>query len=117
MTATIHVKRAYEPAADADGRRVLVDRIWPRGVTKADARLDLWLREIAPSTPLRQWFNHRADRWPEFRRRYLRELRDSPALSELEALADKGDLTLVYGARDEVHNHARLLAEHLQARR
>jgi uncharacterized protein YeaO (DUF488 family) len=117
MTTTIHLKRAYQPAEAADGMRILVDRIWPRGVSKADADLDLWLKDVAPSTQLRKWFNHRLDRWPEFRERYSRELRQSPAFSGLVELAGQRDVTLVYAAKDEVHNHARVLAEHLQSRR
>ncbi|HNQ05011.1 MAG TPA: DUF488 domain-containing protein [Thiobacillaceae bacterium] len=107
----IRIKRVYEPAHDSDGKRVLVDRLWPRGLSKADARIDQWLKEVAPSTTLRQWFGHDPDKWPEFRQRYRAELRGNPAFDELQALARKGDLTLVYGARDAVRNQAAVLLE------
>lgn len=111
MPVRIHLKRVYEPAGDADGTRVLVDRVWPRGLTKAEADVALWLREVAPSSELRKWFGHDPARWPEFRRRYREELADNPALVRLEELARSGPLTLVYGARDEEHNQAVVLVE------
>lgn len=108
----IRLKRAYEPAAPDDGTRVLVDRLWPRGVSKVDAALDRWAKELAPSTELRQWFGHDPARWEEFRRRYAEELHQHPEqLEELRALARHGLLTLVYGAHDEAHNDAVVLRE------
>jgi len=108
----IHVKRVYDKPAPTDGRRVLVDRLWPRGLKKEDARIDLWLKEIAPSGELRQWFGHDPDRFEEFRRRYSSELAEHESkLQELRQRAKDGTLTLVYGARDTEHNDAVVLAE------
>lgn len=111
--ANISIKRAYEPAAASDGRRVLIDRLWPRGVSKAEARLDDWMKDVAPSDALRRWFGHKPERWAEFRRRYLAELKGNPAVEKLRQLAAEGPLTLVYGARDQAHNDAVVLAEQL----
>ena len=108
---SISIKRAYEPPAASDGRRVLIDRLWPRGVSKAEAELDEWLKDVAPSDALRRWFGHKPERWAEFRRRYLAELKDAPGVEALRKLAADGPLTLVYGARDEAHNDAVVLAE------
>ena len=103
----IRLKRAYEPPSPEDGTRVLVDRLWPRGVRKAEAVIDCWLKEIAPSSELRRWFGHDPSRWEEFRRRYRAELSSRPELlNRLRALAEQGTLTLVYAARDEDHNQA-----------
>ena len=103
----IRLKRAYEPPSPEDGTRVLVDRLWPRGVRKAEAAIDCWLKEIAPSSELRRWFGHDPSRWEEFRRRYRAELSARPELlDKLRALAEQGTLTLVYAARDEDHNQA-----------
>ena len=108
----IKLKRAYEQPDPGDGRRILVDRLWPRGVKKADAAIDFWLRDIAPSAELRRWFGHRPERWPEFRRRYLAELQERPELiEEIRKAARGGPVTLVYGARDEAHNDAVVLKE------
>ncbi len=108
------MKRAYEPASRADGVRVLVDRVWPRGLTKSKVAIDQWMKDVAPSTALRQWFGHDPERWTEFRRRYRAELARHPALlKELRAIARKGPLTLVYSARDEAHNQAVVLRERL----
>jgi uncharacterized protein YeaO (DUF488 family) len=108
----IRRKRAYEPPSPDDGRRILVDRLWPRGLRRADAAIDRWLKEIAPSTELRRWFGHDPDRWEEFRRRYRAELSaHSDLLAELRSLARRGPLTLVYSARDEDHNDAVVLHE------
>ena len=105
--AKVKLKRAYEPASATDGARILVDRLWPRGVRKADAAIDQWIKEIAPSTALRKWFGHDPARWQEFRRRYALEVRDHPEeLSRLRAQARHGPVTLVFSARDEVHNDA-----------
>ncbi len=111
----MRIKRAYEPAATADGRRVLVDRLWPRGVSRSEARLDEWARELAPSRELRQWFGHDPARFGEFRQRYARGLAAQEAkLEELRRRARAGTLTLVYGARDTAHNDAVVLAELLR---
>ena len=111
---TVGLKRAYEAASDSDGTRVLVDRLWPRGVTKARARIDVWLKDVAPSTQLRKWFGHDPDKWTEFQQRYRAELKGSPALAELRKLVREGHVTLVYGARDEEHNDAVVLAKLLR---
>lgn len=108
----VRLKRAYEPAAASDGRRVLVDRLWPRGVTKAKAAIDAWMKDVAPSTELRQWFGHDPTRWDEFRRRYAEQIRQHPdLLGELRDAARAGPLTLVYAAHDEAHNDAVVLRE------
>ena len=110
----IRLKRAYEPPAESDGARVLVDRLWPRGVSKADAKLDLWLKEIAPSTELRKWFGHDPARWSEFQRRYADELKQRPdEIAELQRLAERGPVTLIYSAHDERHNDAVVLRDFL----
>jgi uncharacterized protein YeaO (DUF488 family) len=110
----IHLKRAYEPPSRQDGRRILVDRLWPRGLRKADAAIDRWVKEVAPSTELRRWFGHDPARWEEFCRRYRAELSvRSDLLAELRALAQEGPLTLVYSARDEDHNDAVVLRDML----
>lgn len=108
----VGLKRAYEAPAAADGARILIDRLWPRGIKKADAAIDRWLKELAPSTELRRWFGHEVERWPEFRRRYRAELdRHRELVEELRALARRQRVTLVYGAKDEAHNDAVVLAE------
>ena len=105
--ANVRLKRAYERAATADGIRILVDRLWPRGLSKADAAIDRWAKDLAPSTALRQWFGHDPARWGAFCKRYAAELRNQPAqLEELRALALAGPITLVFSARDEAHNDA-----------
>jgi uncharacterized protein YeaO (DUF488 family) len=110
----IKLKRAYEPAAREDGRRFLVERLWPRGVKKEALPLDAWLKDVAPSPALRQWFGHDPAKWGEFRRRYFAELREhQDALALLRAAARKGTVTLVYSARDEEHNAAVALKEYL----
>jgi uncharacterized protein YeaO (DUF488 family) len=109
------LKRAYEPATESDGHRVLVDRLWPRGISRERAQLDEWARELAPSAELRSWFGHDPVRFEEFRRRYVRELgRQTKRLSELRRIARRGRLTLVYGAADPDHNDAVVLAEVLR---
>ena len=114
-TLPIRVKRAYEPASPEDGTRILVDRLWPRGLRKADAAVDRWLKELAPSTELRQWFGHVPERWDEFHRRYQEELQQRPEkLDELRALAAAGPLTLLFSAHDEAHNNAVALRDVLQ---
>lgn len=111
----IALKRAYdEPAAD-DGRRVLVDRVWPRGVKKEEALLHEWMKDIAPSSSLRQWFGHDPAKWPEFVERYFRELDGRQELvAQLAHLAAQGPLTLVYGARDREHNNGVALKKYLE---
>ena len=111
----IRLKRAYEPASARDGYRILVDRLWPRGVSKKQAKLDEWAKELAPSSQLREWFGHEPGRFPEFRRRYIDELRaDAPRLKELRRRARTRTLTLVYSAHDSEHNDAVVLAEVLR---
>ena len=110
----IRLKRAYQPPSPGDGVRVLVDRLWPRGVRKSDAAIDRWAKEIAPSTELRRWFGHDAARWDEFQRRYREELSgEAGLLNELRDIAKKGALTLVYSAHDEAHNQAVVLRDML----
>ena len=111
----IRLKRAYDPASPSDGYRVLIDRLWPRGVSKQQAKLDEWEKELAPSTELRQWFGHEPDRFAEFRRRYISERRRQRSrLAELRRRAREGTLTLVYSAHDSEHNDAVVLAEVLR---
>lgn len=108
----LRLKRAYEPAAPEDGMRILVDRLWPRGISKKKASLDEWEKEIAPSTELRQWFDHDPERWTEFQRRYRSELQDHvDILDHIRALARKQTVTLVYSAHDEKHNDAVVLKD------
>jgi uncharacterized protein YeaO (DUF488 family) len=115
--AKLQLKRVYEPAADSDGLRVLVDRLWPRGVKKEQAAIDLWLKDAAPSPGLRRWFGHDPDKWKDFSRRYTAELqhKGEQALQPLRAaLRGRGKpVTLVYAARDEEHAHALVLRDYL----
>lgn len=114
----VKLKRAYEPAAAADGIRILIDRLWPRGVPKSRLALDLWMKDIAPSPALREWFGHDPARWAQFCRRYAAELGDQgELLGRLRALARKGPITLVYSARDEQHNDAVVLRGLILGRR
>lgn len=111
----LRMKRAYDPPAADDGYRVLIDRLWPRGLRKENAHIDLWLKEIAPSTELRKWFNHQPELFPEFRRRYTAEVQaNGEAFAKLCELAGQGTLTLVYSARDSDHNDAVVLFELLK---
>jgi uncharacterized protein YeaO (DUF488 family) len=112
---SISLKRVYEPAARDDGTRILVDRLWPRGVSTEKAHVDLWLRDIAPSDDLRKWFGHDADKWPQFRKWYRGEISRRPDLLEpiKDALA-RGDVTLLYAAKDEAHNNAVVLKDRLE---
>ena len=113
----LKLKRVYEPASRADGRRILIDRLWPRGLSKRRAAVDEWMKEIAPSTELRRWFGHDPQKWPEFQRRYKRQLREhGELLRKIAALASRRRVTLVFGARDEVHNDAVVLAAVLRGR-
>lgn len=111
----IKLKRAYEAPESGDGFRVLVDRLWPRGVSKSTARIDLWLKEIAPSAALRKWFGHDPAKWTKFRDRYFEELDNNPEVVEqLREHGQHGTVTLVYGARDKEHNDAIALKEYLE---
>lgn len=115
--ATIQVKRVYTAAADDDGMRVLVDRIWPRGVSKDKAALHEWLKSVAPSTELRQWFDHDPDKWAEFCQRYRAELQEperAEGVARLRELYTAGPLTLVFAAKDEAHNNAVVLKNLLE---
>jgi uncharacterized protein YeaO (DUF488 family) len=112
---SLKVKRIYEPPDPADGTRVLVDRLWPRGVSKERARLDLWLKELAPSPALRGWFGHDPAKWDTFKARYEAELNARPeAVRQLSALARRGPVTLLFAARDPAHNSALLLKAYLE---
>ena len=114
----INLKRAYEPVAKADGERILVERLWPRGVSKDRAKIDLWLKDVAPSTTLRKWFGHDPEKWREFRRRYAAELKEKvDVVKMLKQKAKKGRVTFVYAARDEEHNNAVALKEILEKSR
>lgn len=113
----VFLKRVYEPPTDEDGLRILVDRLWPRGLKRADAAIDLWLKAIAPSPELRKWFAHDPDKWAEFRRRYRSEL--TAKADEIATLRERGGngvVTLLYGAKDEAHNHAIVLKEFMDRR-
>src|SRR5580698_11419543 len=111
--ASIQIKRAYEPPSPKDGKRILVDRLWPRGLSKARAALDLWNKDIAPTTSLRKWFDHRPDRFAEFKRRYRDELKSNPAVSDVLKQIGRSKATLVYAAHDTEVNHAVVLADFL----
>jgi uncharacterized protein YeaO (DUF488 family) len=111
----INLKRAYDPAAKTDGERILVERLWPRGVSKDRAKIDLWLKEVAPSTELRKWFGHDPEKWRQFRRRYAAELKEKvDVIKMLKQKAKRGRVTFVYAARDEEHNGALALKEFLE---
>jgi uncharacterized protein YeaO (DUF488 family) len=115
--ASFATKRVYEEADPTDGIRILVDRLWPRGVSRKAAALDLWCKEIAPSPELRTWFDHREERFSEFKRRYLLELHSNPAVPELLSSVGKRKATLLYAAHAEAFNHAIVLADYLRAYR
>jgi uncharacterized protein YeaO (DUF488 family) len=111
----VKIKRVYETPSKADGERILVDRLWPRGLTKEKADIDIWLKDTAPSTALRKWFSHDPKKWIEFRKKYLQELKDNEEqVSMLKERLKKGAVTLVYGAKDEENNEARVLEELLK---
>jgi uncharacterized protein YeaO (DUF488 family) len=112
----LRIKRIYEPKSQDDGCRVLVDRLWPRGLSKQNLEGVLWIRDVAPSANLRKWFGHKPERWDEFRRRYFAELRSNPAVRTVEDHMKGGPVTLLYGAHDEIHNQAAALAEFLAAK-
>lgn len=110
----IHIKRIYEKADPSDGKRILVDRLWSRGISKENAHLDLWLKEIAPSTELRKWFHVATpNHWHEFKQRYLKELETNSAVQELQQIASRNTVTLLYSAKDVENNHAIILKEYL----
>lgn len=111
---SINIKRVYESTSPDDGMRILVDRLWPRGLSKEGARLDMWMKEIAPSDRLRQWFKHDPKKWPEFRRRYSQEALKNPALGDLRSLVKKKKITLLYAASDETRNNAQVLKDILE---
>lgn len=109
------IKRAYEPPDPADGFRVLVDRLWPRGLTKEKLRIDAWVKDVAPGTELRKWIHSDRSRWSEFRRRYIKELDSQPgAVADLRKRARAGQVTLVFAARDPENNHAAILKDYLE---
>ena len=111
----LKLKRVYEPSDKNDGTRILIDRLWPRGMTKAKAGVDIWLKELAPSAELRKWFGHDPDKWTEFKKRYRAELEENDEqLAQLREEIKKGAVTLLYGAKDEEHNDAVALAEFLR---
>jgi uncharacterized protein YeaO (DUF488 family) len=117
LAGNIKLKRAYERPDAGDGTRVLIDRLWPRGVRKADAAIDQWVKDLSPSTELRNWFGHDPARWREFRRRYAAEVQQHPEqLKRLRSLARQGPITLVFSARDELHNDAVALRDFLLGR-
>lgn len=111
----VTLKRAYDPPTKNDGFRILVDRLWPRGLAKVNAKIDLWLKEVAPSAELRKWFGHDPEKWIEFKERYHAELKNNPAWSELQSIARREHVTLVYAAKDQLHNEAVVLKELLQS--
>ena len=115
---TIRLKRVYEEPSEDDGTRILVERLWPRGVSKEAAAIDLWLKEVAPSPELRKWYAHDPDRWEEFRRRYRAELDDKgEVLDDLRRRLQQGPVTFVFAARDQEHNSAVLLRDYLERKR
>jgi uncharacterized protein YeaO (DUF488 family) len=112
----VRIKRVYDPPDEFDGKRILVDRLWPRGLTKEKAAIHLWLKDVAPSTELRKWFGHDPARWNEFQTRYQRELKENAAsVSALRREAESGPVTLLFGAKDKVHNEAVVLRSILNA--
>ena len=114
MAASIRLRHASQAPARADGKRVLVDRLWPRGKSRDFLKLDAWMRDAAPSTELRQWFGHDPAKWTEFRKRYFAELKKNPAVASLRELTAKGVVTFVFAAADTEHNNAVALREYLQ---
>lgn len=113
----IFVKRVYEEPGPADGLRILVDRLWPRGVSKENARIDVWLKNVAPSNDLRKWYQHDHQKWPEFKKRYFAELdNEKGALEELKGYVRKGKVAFLYSAKEPLYNNAVALKEYLQSR-
>jgi|ERR1700722_9460895 uncharacterized protein YeaO (DUF488 family) len=114
----LRIKRVYEPRSPHDGQRVLVDRVWPRGISTAQLGDVIWLKDVAPSTDLRKWFDHRPERWRQFCARYAAELdRNSDTVAKLRAMCERGPVTLLYSAKDVAHNQALALAEYLGTHR
>lgn|SRR5690242_289590 len=114
----IRTKRVYETPAPSDGRRILIDRLWPRGVSKVAAKIDFWAKSVAPSNELRRWYGHEPAKWEEFRRRYFAELKANPAgMAELRAHLGRGTVTVVFGSKETRLNNATALREYLSARR
>jgi uncharacterized protein YeaO (DUF488 family) len=110
----VEFKRVYEEPSTSDGTRILVDRLWPRGLTKEKAKIDVWLKDIAPTTELRKWFNHEPNKWPEFQKRYWTEIsNNTDILSTLKRYLANGKVTIVYGAKDEEHNDAVVIKQYL----
>jgi uncharacterized protein YeaO (DUF488 family) len=110
----IQIKRIYEPPAASDGTRILVDRLWPRGVAREEARTEAWIKDVAPSHALRRWYSHDPEKWPEFRTRYIAELKHNPAVVELRDMASKSKtITLLFAAKDNLRNNATVLQEFL----
>ena len=111
----VRIKRIYDRPARSDGERILVDRLWPRGIKRDDADLDAWLKDVAPSDTLRRWYHHDPEKWSEFKRRYVAELRKNPAASELKkAMTASKSVTLLFAAKDDVHNNAAVLRDFLR---
>lgn len=111
----IHIKRAYDEPSSEDGKRILIDRLWPRGLTKEKAKINLWLKDVAPSTELREWFGHDPAKWPEFQKRYQKELEaNNMVVTQLLGELKAGVATLIYGAKDEAHNDAVVLKNFLE---
>ncbi len=108
------IKRIYDKAGITEGKRVLVDRLWPRGVKRSTSNIDVWLKDVAPSTELREWFSHDPEKWEEFKERYRKELKGSKAFEELVKMARESDITLIYSSKDEEHNNAEVLQEEIQ---
>jgi uncharacterized protein YeaO (DUF488 family) len=110
----IHTKRIYEPPARSDGTRILVDRLWPRRVARDEARIDAWIKDVAPSDALRRWYSHDPEKWPDFRAHYIAELKHNPAVVELQGIAAKSKtITLLFAAKDNLRNNATVLQEFL----
>ncbi len=110
----ILLKRAYEQADPSDGKRILVDRLWPRGLKKEQAHLDLWLKEVTPTTQLRKWYGHEPERWPEFQQYYREELQGNPMLKTLAQMAQQETITLVYAAKNPSYSHANVLKQMIE---
>ncbi len=111
----LQLKRVYEPPADIDGMRILVDRLWPRGLSKADAQIDFWAKEVAPSNELRHWYQHEQEKWPEFQRKYIIELQNHPdAVQELITKIGNGNATLLFASKETSINNAAVLKEYLE---
>jgi len=110
----LHIKRVYDEPGPDDGERILVDRLWPRGLSREKAAFDEWMKEVAPTPALRKWFDHRPERWAEFQKRYREELADNPAVAALREHVAAGPVTLLYGSRNREFNHAAVLADFLR---